>query len=221
MLGEIAKAMQPTLVENLRTLSARMNAEPVRFTFPTGQVIVLGGWDLQRWVSESMDAVPKIRAMAAAIPRMLADDFSELARWAVGYRRSRPLQLMHLAMDCASYASDPRLQRIALEARTSVLGDAMNHPLPDLCNVPGLPRLPDGYRDAWTSPVPALLIAGTLDGRTPVQNAVDVSRSLPHSKLLVINGASHALFREAEVNEAMLTFFRDERDSRSSPQPLR
>jgi len=170
---------------------------------------VLGGWDLQRWVSESMDAVPKIRAMVTTIPAMLGGDFTRLAQWAVGYRRSRPLHLMHLAMDCASYASVSRLHRIASEARTSVLGDAINFPMPDLCDLPGLPRLSDAYRRAWTSPVPALLIAGTWDGRTPVQNALDVGHALPRSRVLVIERASHALFREAEVNEALLQFFRD------------
>jgi pimeloyl-ACP methyl ester carboxylesterase len=209
VLGVIARSTRPTLLDDVRTLSARMNAEPIRFTLPTGQVVVLGGWDLQRWVSESMDAVPKIRAMLTAIPALLGGDFSGLARWAVGSRRARPLQLMHLAMDCASYASAARLQRIANEARTSVLGDAINFPMPELCDLPGLPRLPDSYRSAAISPVRALLVAGTWDGRTPVQNALEVSRGLPRSRVLVIEGASHALFREAEVNEALVTFFRD------------
>jgi pimeloyl-ACP methyl ester carboxylesterase len=207
VLEAIGKEMRPDLVGDLRSLRARLNAEPVRFTVPTGQAVVLGAWDLQRWVSESMDAVPKIRAMVAAIPAMLGGDFTALAQWAVSYRRARPLQLMHLAMDCASYASPARLREIALEAPASVLGDAINFPLPGVCEVPGLPRLADDYRAAWTSQVRALLIAGTLDGRTPVQNAVDVGSNLPRSRLLVIDGASHALFREPAVNSAMTAFF--------------
>jgi hypothetical protein len=59
-----------------------------------------------------------------------------------------------------------------------VLGDAINFPLPGLCELPGLPRLPKTYRRAWTSPVRALLIAGTLDDRTRVQNAIDAGPPL-------------------------------------------
>lgn len=208
VLGTIGNALRPTLLQDVRALHARLSAEPVRFTLPTGEVIMLGGWDLQRWVSESMDAVPKIRAMTAAAPLMLTGDFTSLAQWAVVYRRPRPSHLMHLAMDCASYASPERLVRIAREAPTSVLGDAINFPLRGLCEVSGLPRLPDSYRNAGTSPVLALLVAGTWDGRTPVENAIAVGRSLPNSRMLVIERASHALFRETEVNAALLEFFR-------------
>ncbi|MES2176862.1 MAG: alpha/beta fold hydrolase [Gemmatimonadota bacterium] len=208
VLGEIGKVIRPTLVEEVRSLHALMSAGPVRYTFPTGQVIVLGGWDLQRWVSESMDEAPKIKAMTAAVSLMLAGDFTSLAQWAVVYRRARPLQLMHLAMDCASYASSERLQRIAREAQKSVLGDAINFPLPGVCDVPGLPRLSDSYRESVTSPVSALLVAGTWDGRTPVQNAIDVGRTLSRSRMLIVNRASHALFREPEVNAALLEFFK-------------
>ena len=54
-----------------------------------------------------------------------------------------------------------------------------------------------------------------LRRRTPVQNAMDAGRSLPRSQTLVVEGASHALFREAEVNRAMVTYFgRSERNNR-------
>ncbi|MEO7522051.1 MAG: alpha/beta fold hydrolase [Gemmatimonas sp.] len=209
VLAVIAKAKRATLMRDLRTLKARLATEPARFTFPSGQGIMLGEWDLQRWVSESLDLIPKIDAMIAAIPAMLANDFSALGQWAIGYRVPRPLNLMNLAMDCASYATTARLARIRSDAPTTLLGDAINFPLPDLCDVPGLPRLPDTYRANWTADVPTLLISGTFDGRTPVQNAVDAGRNLPRGRMLVIDGASHGLFREAAVNAALLSFFRE------------
>lgn len=208
VLEDIARAKRPTLVSDLRTIRARLTAEPGRFTFPTGQTIVVGEWDLQRWASEQLDVVQKIEAMVAAIPVMLSGNYETLGRWALTYRVPKPLGLMNLAMDCASYASTTRLSQISTQSKTAVLGSAINFPLPDLCDVPGLPRLPDAYRAPFTSNVSALLISGTFDGRTPPQNAVDALQNLPKARHLVLEGASHSLFREQKVTEAMLAYFR-------------
>src|SRR5690606_27368225 len=125
---------RPSLVEDVNTLRQRLAAAPARFTFPAGQVIVLGEWDLQRWIAESLDDVREIDAMVAAIGPLLNGDYTALARWSLAFRMPRPLNLMNLAMDCASYASGPRLAQIAAEAQTAVLGDAINFPLPGLCD---------------------------------------------------------------------------------------
>lgn len=206
VVAAIARAKRPSLIEDVRTLQTRLKMEPARFTFPTGQVIVLGDWDLRRFVSEALDEVPKIDAMVAAVPQMLDGDFTALGRWALGYRIPKSLNVMNLAMDCASYASRDRLARIAREAETSLLGNAINFPLPDVCDVAGLPRLPESYRSAVPSNVEALLISGSFDGRTPVQNAVDLTRTMPRATSLVIDGAAHGLFREPAVTRAIVAF---------------
>lgn len=206
VLATIAAAKRPSLLEDVRTLATRLAASPARIAAPNGAEIVVGPWDLQRWVAESVDLVPEIDAMLAAIPLMLANDYRVLARWAAGYRSPRPLNLMNLAMDCASYASPERLAQIARAAPAAVTGDAINFPLPALCSVPGLPRLPSAFRAPMRSTVETLLISGTFDGRTPVFNAAEVARGLPHARPLVIEGASHGLFREQEALRAMVTF---------------
>lgn len=209
VLAAIARARRPALLGDVSALRARLVAEPARYTFPTGQTIVLGEWDLQRWIAESLDTGQEIDAMLEAIPALLDGRFAALAQWALRWRAPRPLNLMNLAMDCASYATPGRLARIEREARTALLGDAMNFPLPGICAVDGLPRLNDAYRAPVASEVPALLVSGTFDGRTPVQNAVGLARGFPRARMLVVDGASHGLFREARVLEAVLAFFRE------------
>lgn len=206
VLQRIAKTSRPSLLDDVRTLRSRLAAAPARYAFPGGRVIVLGEWDLQRWIAESISDTRKTAEMIDAIPVLLAGDYRALGRWALGYRLPRPLNLMNLAMDCASYASADRLSRIGREATSAILGNAINFPLPELCELQGLPRLPDAFRAPLTSDVPALLISGTLDGRTPVRNAVDVARGLPHSRQLVIEGASHGLLQEAEVMRQIVVF---------------
>ena len=209
VLMTIAAARRPTLRDDIRTLGARLSAAPVAFTLSDGQVVQLGEWELQRWVAESLDEVREIDAMVAAIPAMLDGQFAALGAWALRYRFPRPLNLMNLAMDCASYASAERLTQIRRDGPSALLGNAINFPLPDLCDVPGLPRLPDESRAPLLVDVPALLISGTFDGRTPVANAVDVARSFPRARTLVVEGASHGLFREAVVMKSILSFFRE------------
>jgi pimeloyl-ACP methyl ester carboxylesterase len=115
---------------------------------------------------------------------------------------------MNLAMDCASYASPARLDAIRRDAPRSILGDAINMPLPDVCDTPGLPRLEDTFRAPITSDVPALLIAGTFDGRTPVTNAQAVAAGLAKSEVMVVPNVSHDLFRSAAVLERMVEFLK-------------
>lgn len=214
VMARVAEAKRPSLLDETLVLRARLAQEPTRFTFPTGQVISLGEWDLQRFIAESLGTIRQIDAMVGAIPGMLEGDFTALARWAVGYRSPKPLSLMNLAMDCASYASPERLARIRLEAEAALLGNAMDFPLPELCDVPGLPRLPASFRAPLASDVPALLVSGTLDGRTPVRNAADLARALPNGRLLTVDGASHGLFGEERVMREVVDFLRGEGASR-------
>ena len=209
VLEIIAEAKRASLPDDVRRIVGRLRSEPARFTFSTGQEIVLGEWDVRRWVAESLDSVSEIDTMIAAIPAMLDGQFATLAQWALRYRLSRPINLMNLAMDCASYATPGRLEKIRSESSTVVLGDVMNFPLPDVCEVPGLPRLPEQFRAPLRSNVRALLVSGTFDGRTPPQNSADVLSRLPRARSLVIDGASHGLFREPQALQDVLALFRE------------
>jgi pimeloyl-ACP methyl ester carboxylesterase len=51
-----------------------------------------------------------------------------------------------------------------------------------------VPELDASYRAPVRSPVPALLVSGTLDGRTPVANAEAALRGLPNGAHLVVAG---------------------------------
>jgi pimeloyl-ACP methyl ester carboxylesterase len=199
----------PGVVPNIRTLLDRLRREPWTKTLPNGQQVTVGAWDLQRRVAESLDTVPEISALGPALAGMLEGDYSDLVRWTIPFRLPKPLNVMNLAMDCASYASPERLVLIQRQASAALLGDAINYPLPDVCDTPGLPRLPDAFRAPVVSAIPALLVAGTFDGRTPPANAEAVAKHLPRGKVLVIPRASHSLFRDPEAMEACLGFLRE------------
>lgn len=65
---------------------------------------------------------------------------------------------------------------------TSVAHDCLRWPLGDTPAPPSAAPLPD---------VPALLLSGMLDTRTPVENARELLAELPHGQLLTVAGTGH------------------------------
>ncbi|MDQ3069859.1 MAG: alpha/beta hydrolase [Acidobacteriota bacterium] len=198
--------VHPGLVTSLRTLIARLSAEPWTKTLPGGQRVTVGAWDLQRRVADALDTTREIEALVPAVAGMMGGDYSDLVRWTIPFRAARPINVMNLAMDCASFASPARLRDVRAGHSTTLLGAAMNAPLPDVCAAPGLPRLPDSFRAPRVSRVPALLVAGTWDGRTPPANAHAAASRMTNAEVLIVPRGSHGLFQEASVLDAVLRF---------------
>jgi hypothetical protein len=120
---------------------------------------------------------------------------------------------MSIAMDCASGISSARRQRIVEEAKGTLLGDAINAPFPEICAGLGVPDAGDAFRTPLASNVPALLISGTLDGRTRPRQADELRLTMPNAEHLVIEGAGHSdplFLATPKIVEAMKAFLRGE-----------
>ena len=206
VLSEIDKA-KPGLVQMLRTHIETLGNQPWSKTLPNGQVVTVGAWDLKRRVADALDTVPEIDALPAALAQMADGDYSDLVRWTIPFRAARPINVMNVAMDCASYGSAARLAAVRAESPATLLGDAINLPLPDVCDTPGLPRLPEAFRAPLSSAIPTLFVSGGFDGRTPPGNAESLAKGFARAELLVIPGASHSLFREPDAMAEVLRFF--------------
>lgn len=206
VLAEIDRA-HPGVRLKVSTLADRLRRTPWTKSLPNGQNVTVGVWDLQRRVADALSTTRDIAAMIAALDPMMAGDYSDLVRWTIPFRSARPMNLMHIATDCASFASTSRLASIRAESSAAILGDAINFPLPDICDTPGLPRLPDAFRSPLVAAVPALLVAGTFDGRTPPPNVTDAAKGLAKAQTLFIPRASHGLFQEPAAMAAVVDFF--------------
>lgn len=196
-------AEHPGTIEKIRTLVSRLRESPWTKTLPNGQRVTVGAWDLQRRIADALDTVPEITALLSALDPMMAGDYSDLVRFAIPFRSARPINLMHIATDCASYATRERLAAISEQTRSALLGDAINFPMPALCSTPGLPRLGDDFRAPLTSDVPALFVAGTFDGRTPPANAAEIAKGFTRAEVEILPGASHSLFQDARAMAAV------------------
>lgn len=116
-------------------------------------------------------------------------------------------EAMPFAMDIASGITDERLKLVETQAKTSLLGLALNFPMPQLNKqVPNL-DLGDAFRMNPQSAVPTLLISGTLDGRTFLEEQKEAVSGLSHLQTLIVKNAGHNLFMSSpEVTKVILDF---------------
>jgi pimeloyl-ACP methyl ester carboxylesterase len=160
---------------------------------------------LRRDVGDTNDwpLIPLLMTQAAS------GDLTALGRLAA--RRvgglSAGLNLMPMAMDCASGATADRLARIRALEPSPAFGRMTNYPYPDACAVIGVPMLPDSFRTPIKSAVPALFISGTLDSNTPPAQADAVATGFANAAHIVVENAGHeSTFQPIAVREAVQAF---------------
>lgn len=136
-----------------------------------------------------------------------------------GYFDNKPISFnaMSFAMDIASGISDERLTLVNEQAKTSLLGLALNFPMPQLNKaVKGL-DLGDRFREDPVSDIPTLLLTGTLDGRTYIESQKSATKDLSNLTRIQINNAGHNLFMVSpKVTNVMKLFLSDKEISTKS-----
>jgi pimeloyl-ACP methyl ester carboxylesterase len=212
------RADVPDFLGEVRTLLARLEAEPARLPFvdpDTGDslMVVLGADDLRRGIFGELGEREDIVRFPARIIPILRGDMSAIVPLVARSRRGIRELAMTVAMDCSSGASAERLALIEAQAATAVLGDAGNMGLRANCAHWPVEDLGDAYRSPVVSEVPTLFISGSLDIKTPPSNADEVREGFPNNHHLIIDGGSHDddLFLASPVIvETMLAFLRGE-----------
>ena len=211
------RARVPDLLASIRRLLQRLEESPVEVELVDPRsgrpfTVTLGAFDLQIAVAGTLRGPESFVFLPDLIARMEAGDFVPLAFQANQDRADNLGSMMSITMDCASGAGPRRLDQIAREARRTLLGDAINYPLPEMCAGSPVADLGDEFRTLPTLEIPSLLISGTLDGRTPPSNAEAILPSLRRAHHLVLEGAGHSdpLFLSSpRILDTMLAFLRD------------
>lgn len=143
--------------------------------------------------------------------RAAKGDFSNPAQVWLNTSRQGIGSGMSFMMDCASGQTAARRERIAREAKETLLEDIANFPFPGVCESWKAPDLGDEFRAPVKSNVPVLFISGTLDARTPVSNAEEYRTGFANSTHIIIDGAVHSdpLFLSSpKIKEGMMEFLR-------------
>lgn len=208
-------ARYPDLAASMREVFEAFAAEPaqVEVRGASGETVQLGigALDLQLVVSGMISDPQGITQLPAMFEGLKSRSFGPLAQILHDRLRAdfgRYSHGMSMAMDLASGISAERLALVEQQARTAVLEDALNYPMPQLLGLYGVADLGEDFRALPPSDVPTLFLSGTLDGRTYPESAADTASRFSRGQHLVIENAGHNLFMLApEISQVIVDFF--------------
>lgn len=209
-----ARAAVPDLLALMRRVHARLEAQPaltaVTLNGKPGQ-IRMGGFGVQM-LAGGLIANPHTLARLPGL--YLALDLGRtdvLAPFLGDVANLLNLRGMPEAMDLASGISQRRLALVRREARTAVLGEALNFPMPQLAGAIRGVDLGEDFRTSIRIDHPALLIAGSLDGRTVLAEQDEVAAQFQRKSRVMVENAGHNVFEaHPEVRPLLVRFFRGE-----------
>lgn len=211
-----ARAAVPDLLALMRRVHARMEADPTPMPVrlapgaPPTEVRV-GGFAVQM-LAGSLAANPETLAMLPRLYRALDAGRTEaFAGFAGQMAGILGVSGMPEAMDLASGISPRRLALVEREAKTAVVGDALNFPMPHLLGaVPGV-DLGEGFRRPFRIAHRSLLVAGSLDGRTVLAEQAEVAAQFRNKSQVLVENAGHNVFEaHPQVQDLLVRFFRGE-----------
>lgn len=215
--GKADAGAELDVVGLMRAVHAKLEAEPATLQLPTvdGSTapFLLTREGMQRLAS-AMIADPENAAMlvqlyGAVAAGVYAPVEQLLARFITP---GEPVKwrLMPLAMDIASGIDAPRLAKVNRQAQTSLLGDVLNFPMPQLSGAMGL-DLGSDFRTTPTSNIPTLLLTGTLDGRTYPDSQQEAFAGFSNLTTVTVENAGHNLFMVSpDVTKTIQRFMRGE-----------
>lgn len=208
------RAAIPNMPALMRRVHERLEADPATVTFAgeNGPVDVkVGGFGVQLLASALVANPPQLSMLPKIYLALDAGKTDGLASIIPPPHRYFGISGMPEAMDMASGISPARLALIEREAKTAVLGDAFNLPMPHLIGaIPGV-DLGEDFRQPVRVETPALLVAGSLDGRTPLEEQAEVIAQFQNKSQILVDNAGHNVFEaHPEVQTLLVKFFRED-----------
>jgi pimeloyl-ACP methyl ester carboxylesterase len=209
------RAAVPDLPALMRRVHARLEADPAQLTVRGADgplELRVGGFGVQL-LTGNLIANPSTLALVPGLYQALgAGKIETLAPFMAQVATALGVNGMGDAMDLASGISPRRLALVEREAKTAVLGDALNFPMPHLVGViPGV-DLGEDYRKPIRIPHPSLLVAGSLDGRTVLEEQAEVAAQFQNKSQVLVENSGHNVFEShPDVQGLIVRFFKGER----------
>ena len=190
------KDIYPDFLGDIEKLLSQLETNPVEVETVNPldgkpMTVMTGKMEMQILIAMMLRGPSNFRSLPLELKQMLVGDFSAIKDWIL-YTHAGQLRGMSLAMDVASGISKDRLMTIKKQREKTLLGDAINWPYLEQWKVLQDFHLSSEFRASFASDLPVLCISGTLDGRTPPGNAVEVLSNMKNGHHLVIEGAGHS-----------------------------
>ena len=204
----IDSALGGGLVERMRRVHARFDAEPQDFAAPGGSfradsfpLRMMAGF-----IAKNPDGYAQLAGAYAALDAGQTAPLAPLV-WDFFYKNPLTMTGMPELMDIASGIGEARLALVRRQAAGSIAGMAVNFPMPQLRGAVAGLDLGDDFRREIRSGHPVLLFAGELDVRTPLEEQAAASAGLSNLRRIVFRNGGHDLFEAHPGVPALLTAF--------------
>lgn len=213
--AQAAKAY-PNLLGTMSKVLDQLDHAPVRVALPPGEgdtpvTMSLNKFAVQAFTLRLLKNPDMLGYLPAAYYAMAAGQFAAVAK-PMYAALSEPLALdgMGLAVRAASCLSPERAQQIDDQAKATLLDNSFNR-LTELFREVEVPRLDPDFCKPVQSEVPALVLTGTLDGRTYPAGHAEILRGLSSGTQVVIENAGHDLFMSSpKITADIAAFLRHE-----------
>ncbi|MEL6673085.1 MAG: alpha/beta fold hydrolase [Bacteroidota bacterium] len=142
--------------------------------------------------------------------QMFDGDFSGIAADVMVMKRYifNGIRPMAFAMDMQSGISEARRKEVEQQMGERILGSTINFLLYEWMTELDFPQLPQPFRDMPSNEVDALLLSGTLDGRTYLPSGKKIAEKFTNGQHVIIENAGHDLYMTSPViGNMVLDFF--------------
>ena len=207
----------PDLVATMQHVFAALESAPAEIAMKDAHGAVrralISRFDLEWMTAEGIADTRMIARLPHWYARMAQGNFGDVALDPVlrayfeALRHDLGSSLVRVCMDCASGVSRERWHRIEREAAATRLGRMVDFPLPDVCDTVAMPDLGNDFRAPLRSTVPVLFVTGTLDARTPSENAHELIPGLAAARHLSVEDAGHTDLLHAPAVQAAAVRF--------------
>lgn len=181
------------LLKALERVLARLESAPQTVTVAEGtesRRVVVDANVVRRMARTGAGRRKAPNAWPEMILAMDRGDFSFAARRKLENLTVGLADPMHYSMDCSSGISERRRSRYRTDPAVSTLGD-INFEYEALCDLWPSEDLGEAFRANVVSNTPTLIVHGTWDLSTPIENAREVVASLANGQLVEVIGGNH------------------------------
>lgn len=206
----------PNLKNKIIKVHERLKNKPAKGSFVNRDgdtvEVTFSNFELQSAISTFFLKNPEdSKDLPKAYQEMYYGDFSNMARdlWVVKkylHTRDSP---MSFAMDMQSGISPEREELIKAQINQSILGSNINFLLFEKMQALDFPMLPEAFRTLPENKVNALLLSGTLDGRTYLSSAKEIADKFKNGQHVILEHAGHDLYMASPIiGDMVLNFFK-------------
>ncbi|PQB05744.1 alpha/beta fold hydrolase [Aureitalea marina] len=221
-LAELAKdnygseQKYPDLKRKITEVHERIKKNPVTSSYDNRRggrdIVGISNFELQSAIAtfylknpEDSKRLPKIYT------EMYNGDFTGIAADVLVLKRYifNGIRPMPFAMDMQSGISGQRQKQIEEQIDECILGSSINFLLYEWMTNLEFPQLPKEFRDLKPNKVNALLLSGSLDGRTYLTSGMEIAKKFENGRHVIIENAGHDLYMQSPlIGDMVLDFFK-------------